>query len=327
MKYVYLGRTGLRVSRICLGMMSFGNQQAWQLELEEARPIVQKALDLGINFFDTADVYSGGRSEEITGELLSDYRDDVVIATKVFFPLEGFTTNIPPNKSGLSRYHVFRAIKASLKRLNTDYIDLYQIHRLDKSVSSEELLRTLNRLIEDHQVLHIGASSMFTWQLAKLQWTADKLGLEPFRSMQNHYNLVYREEEREMIPFCIDQEMAIIPWSPLARGFLTGKYSRANPPQSIRAKSDPFLVKRYFGDEDFEIVERVKQLSEEKGVSPAQISLAWLFSKPYVTAPILGATKVEHVEQAVEALDVNLSPDDVSFLEEAYKPHPIIGHS
>ncbi len=327
MQYTYFGKTGLRVSRICLGMMSFGNQQAWQRELEEARPIVQKALDLGINFFDTADVYSGGRSEEITGELLREYRDDVVIATKVFFPLEGFTARVPPNKSGLSRYHILRAIRASLKRLGMEYVDLYQIHRLDKSVAPEELMRTLNQLIEDGSVLHIGASSMFTWQLAKLQWAADKLGLEPFSSMQNHYNLVYREEEREMIPFCIDQGMAILPWSPLARGFLTGKYSRNNPPQSIRAKSDPFLAKRYFREEDFEIVERVKQLSEEKGVNPAQIALAWLFSKPYVTAPILGATRVEHVEQAVEALDISLQHSDISFLQELYKPHPIIGHS
>ncbi len=327
MKYTSFGKTGIRVSRLCLGMMSFGNQQAWHLEIEDAKPIVKKALDLGINFFDTADVYSAGRSEEITGELLSDYRDDVVIATKVFFPIEGFTAEASPNRSGLSRYHVFRAIKASLERLKMEYVDLYQIHRLDKSVSPEELMRTLNYLIESGSVLHIGASSMFTWQLAKLQWVADKLGLEPFSSMQNHYNLVYREEEREMIPFCIDQNMAIIPWSPLARGFLTGKYSRGIQPKSVRAKSDPFLEKRYFKDEDFEIVERVKQLSEEKEVSPAQIALAWLFTKSYVTAPVLGATKVEHVEQAVEALDISLSSGDISFLEEPYTPHPIIGHS
>ncbi len=324
MKYTILGKTGLKVSRICLGMMSFGNRQEWQLEIDKARPIIKKALDLGINFFDTADVYSAGRSEEITGELLGEYRDDVVIATKVFFPLEGFTVKAKPNASGLSRYHIRRAIEESLKRLNMDYIDLYQIHRLDPNTPLEDLLRTLNRLIDDGKVLHIGASSMMAWQFAKSLWIADKLGLEPFRTMQNHYNLVYREEEREMLPLCKDQGIAVIPWSPLARGFLTGKYSRDAPPDTPRARSDRYLRARYFRPEDFDVVERVIEIAKEKDVKPAQIALAWLFSKEVITAPILGVTKASHVENAVEALEIKLSSDDIKRLEEPYKPHPIL---
>ena len=326
MQYKTLVKTGLKVSRIALGMMSFGNQQQWQLEIDEASPIIKRALDLGINFFDTADVYSAGRSEEITGELLKDYRDDVVIATQVYFPLTGFNMEGPPNKMGLSRYHVFKAIDASLKRLNTDYVDLYQIHRLDKTVDPIILMKTLNLLIEEGKVLHIGASSMYAWEFSKLLWTAEKMGLEPFVSMQNHYNLVYREEEREMIPLCIDQKISVIPWSPLARGFLSGKYSRDKEPDNVRAKTDPFLKKRYFREEDFEVLDRVLQLSKEKDATPAQIALAWLFSKYYVTSPILGVTKIEHLEQAVDALEIKLSSSDIKFLEEKYKPHPIIGH-
>ena len=324
MKYTILGKTGLKVSRICLGMMSFGNTQEWHLEIDEARPIVKKALDLGINFFDTADVYSRGRSEEITGELLADYRDEVVIATKVFFPMHGFTTESKPNQSGLSRYHIRRAIEGSLKRLNMDYVDLYQIHRLDPNTPFEEILRTLNRLIDDGKVLHIGASSMMVWQFAKSLWIADKLGLEPFRTMQNHYNLVYREEEREMLPLCKDQGIAVIPWSPLARGFLTGKYSRESPPDTVRARSDRYLQLRYFRPEDFDVVDRVVEIAKEKDVKPAQVALAWLFSKDVVTAPILGVTKASHVEDAVEALEIKLQDDDIKRLEEPYKPHPVI---
>lgn len=324
MQYVTLGKTGLTVSRICLGMMSFGNAQEWHLEIDEARPIVKKALDLGINFFDTADVYSRGRSEEITGELLADYRDDVVVATKVFFPLEGFTAKAKPNHSGLSRYHIRRAIEGSLRRLKMDYVDLYQIHRLDPKTPLDEILRTLNRLIDDGKVLHIGASSMMAWQFAKSLWIADKLGLEPFRTMQNHYNLVYREEEREMLPLCKDQGIAVIPWSPLARGFLTGKYSRDSPANTPRARSDRYLQQRYFRPEDFDVVDRVIEIAREKEVTPAQVALAWLFSKDVVTAPIVGTTKVSHVEEAVEALSIKLTDDDIARLEEPYKPHPVI---
>ncbi|MHA1989488.1 MAG: aldo/keto reductase [Candidatus Hodarchaeales archaeon] len=326
MKYSILGKTGLEVSKLCLGMMSYGNNQDWYLEVDEAKPLIKKAIDLGINFFDTANVYSGGRSEEITGELLKDYRDDVVIATKVFFPLEGFQEGGKPNKHGLSRYHINKAMEDSLKRLQMDHVDLYQIHRLDKRLPIEEILRSLNLLINDGKTLHIGASSMYSWQFTKSLWMADKLGLEPFRTMQNHYNLIYREEEREMIPLCQDQEIGIIPWSPLGRGFLSGKYKRNEDPNSLRAKSDGMLKDRYFQQQDFDVVERVEELAQEKGVSPSQISLAWLYSKDYITAPILGATKIEHLEQAVEALEIPLSDKDIERLEEPYKPHPILGH-
>ncbi|MFX1533913.1 MAG: aldo/keto reductase [Promethearchaeota archaeon] len=326
MQYKTLGKTGLEVSRICIGCMSFGNTQAWHLELEQARPLVNKALDLGINFFDTANVYSKGRSEEITGELLKDYRDDVIIATKVFFPVQGFSVKSKPNKSGLSRYHIFQAIDDSLKRLKMNYVDLYQIHRLDHKVPIEEILRSLNHLIDQGKVMHIGASSMWAWQFAKSLWLAERYGLERFQTMQNHYNLAYREEEREMLPLCRDQQIGVIPWSPLARGFLSGKYKRSEEPDSTRAQSDPYLKRRYFRPEDFDVVEQVVEIAEEKEVTPAQIALAWLFSKDYVTSPILGITKIEHIDQAVEALEIKLSSDDVKRLEEPYKPHPILGH-
>ncbi len=329
MQYVKLGKTGLDVSRLCLGMMSYGDPTLlkWCLDIDASRPIVKKALDLGINFYDTANVYSRGRSEEITGELLNDYRDDVVIATKVFFPVKGYATDPKPNKSGLSRYHITRAIKDSLKRLEMEYVDLYQIHRLDPHTPMEEILRSLNLLIENGSVLHIGASSMFAWQFAKSLWMAEQHGLEPFRTMQNHYNLCYREEEREMLPLCKDQEIGVIPWSPLARGFLSGKYTRDGKADYIRARTDKYMKPRYFKPEDFDVVERVVAIAQEKDVTPAQIALAWLFSKDYVTSPIIGATKLEHVEQAVEALEITLSDDDIKRVEEAYKPHPILGHS
>ncbi|MFX0124809.1 MAG: aldo/keto reductase [Candidatus Hodarchaeota archaeon] len=330
MDYVKLGKTGLDVSRICLGMMSYGDPTIlrWCLDINATRPIVTKALDLGINFFDTANVYSKGRSEEITGELLKEYRDDVVVATKVFFPVEGFTSTPKPNISGLSRYHITRAIKDSLKRLNMDYVDLYQIHRLDPYTPIEEILRSLNLLIDNGTVLHIGASSMFAWQFAKSLWYAERNGLEPFRTMQNHYNLCYREEEREMLPLCQDQGVGVIPWSPLARGFLSGKYTRdGNPDDHIRARTDRYMKPRFFKPEDFDVVERVVEIAQEKDMKPAQIALAWLFSKDYITSPIIGATKIEHIEQAAEALDIKLSEDEVKRLEEPYKPHIILGHS
>ena len=329
MKYIRLGQTGLEVSRICLGMMSFGDPtiSKWTLPLEEARPIIKKALDLGINFFDTANVYSYGRSEEITGELLKPVRNEVVVATKVFFPLKGFTAITSPNQSGLSRYHINRAIKASLQRLDMKYVDLYQIHRLDPNVPLKEVLYSLNHLIDRDLVLHIGASSMFAWQFAKSLWIADKNGLEGFKTMQNHYNLVYREEEREMLPLCKDQKIAVIPWSPLARGFLTGKYSPTDNPDTPRLKHDRYIKQRYFRDKDFKVVTRVVELAQEKDVTPAQIALAWLFSKEEITSPIVGITKIHHLEEAVEALEIKLSTEETDRLEEVYEPHPIIGHS
>lgn len=323
MEYVNLGRAGVKVSRICLGCMSFGNSAEWMLEIDEVRPIIKKALDLGINFFDTANVYSRGRSEEIIGELLKDYREDVIIATKVYGKMgEG------PNDRGLSRLHILRQIEGSLKRLQTDYVDLYQIHRWDYETPIEETLRTLDDLVHQGKVRYIGASSMWAWQFAKALWTRDRLGLERFVSMQNHYNLCYREEEREMIPLCKEEGIAIIPWSPLARGFLTGKYRRDKEPESVseRYKSDRWLRERFFRPEDWDVLDALLQVAAEKGVPPAEVALAWLFEKG-VTAPIVGVTKVEHVEQAVESLEVKLTPDDIRRLEEPYKPHPVYGHT
>jgi aryl-alcohol dehydrogenase-like predicted oxidoreductase len=320
MKYSRLGSTGLKVSRISLGTFSFGNSSQWTIEIEQARPIVKKALDLGINFFDTANAYSNGRSEEIVGELLRDVREDVVIATKVRGKIgEGV------NDVGLSRSHILREAERSLKRLKTVRIDLYQIHRWDYETPIEETLLALNDLVRARKVAYIGGSSMFAWQFVKALFTSDKLGITRFVSMQNHYNLCYREEEREMIPLCKDQGIAIIPWSPLARGFLSGKYKRGHMPHSLRAKSDRHLPDRFFKPEDFDVVERAEEVAREKGVTTSQVALAWLLSKG-VTAPIIGATKVEHVEEAVSATELKLSDDDVKRLEEPYKIHPILGH-
>jgi aryl-alcohol dehydrogenase (NADP+) len=325
MEYVNLGSAGVKVSRICFGCMSFGNDNAWKLELDEARPLVKKALDLGINFFDTANVYSLGRSEEITGECLKGYRDDVVVATKVWDIM-----GRGPNDSGLSRYHVMRQIKASLKRLQMDHVDLYQIHRWDYRTPIEETMKTLNDIVRQGMARYIGASSMFAWQFLSALYTSEKLGLEKFVSMQNHYNLVYREEEREMIPLCKEAGIAVIPWSPLSRGFLTGKYKRGETPKSLRYENERMdghnlLADRYFRPEDFDVVETVVAVAKEKDVSPSQVALAWLLHKG-VTAPITGVTKAYHIEEAVEALEVKLDSDDMKRLEAPYKPHPVIGH-
>jgi len=319
MQYSQLGATGLKVSRICLGTMSFGNSEEWMVEIDKARPIVRHALDLGVNFFDTANVYSNGRSEEIVGELLKEHRDEVVIGTKV-----RLKTGEGPNDEGLSRYHILNQVRKSLKRLQTDRIDLYQIHRWDYTTPIEETLLTLNDLVREGMVSYIGASSMFAWQFAKALFTSDLLHIARFVSMQNHYNLCYREEEREMIPLCNDMRTALLPWSPLARGFLTGKYKRRETPDSARYRSDKYFAERFFRPEDFDVVERAEEVAKEKGVTTAQVALAWLLHKG-ACAPIIGATKVEHVEEAVQSLDVKLSPDDMKRLEEPYKPHRIIG--
>jgi len=299
--------------------MSFGNSEEWMIEIDKARPIVKRALDLGVNFFDTANVYSTGRSEEIVGELLKDHREDVVLATKV-----RLNTGEGPNKEGLSRYHIMSQVKKSLKRLQTDRIDLYQIHRWDYSTPIEETLVPLNDLVRQGMVNYIGASSMFAWQFTKALYTSDRLGIARFVSMQNHYNLCYREEEREMIPLCKDQKIALLPWSPLARGFLTGRYKRGKAADSPRYRTDKYFAERFFQPEDFDVVERVEEVAKEKGVTPSQIALAWLLHKG-VCAPIIGATRVDHVEEAVSSLDVKLSADDMKRLEEKYKPHRIIG--
>jgi aryl-alcohol dehydrogenase-like predicted oxidoreductase len=319
--YVRLGRAGLKVSRICLGCMSFGSEAPWMIELEEARKVVSKAIDLGINFFDTANVYSNGRSEEILGECLKRDREKMVVATKVRLEMgEG------PNDSGLSRRHIMHQIRGSLKRLQTDHVDLYQIHRWDYQTPIEETMKALNDIVRQGMTHYIGASSMYAWQFLKALYTSDRLGLERFVSMQNHYNLLYREEEREMIPLCKEEGIAILPWSPLARGFLTGKYKRGQIPKNPRYQSDQHLAGRYFKPEDYDAVESVEALAKEKGATPSQIALAWLLHKG-ATSPIIGATKVEHVEEAVGAVDVRLDMKEMERLEAGYKPHPVLGHT
>jgi len=319
MKYNYLGETGIKVSQITLGMMSYGDRRPWQLEIDEARPFVEKALDLGINFFDTANMYARGRSEEITGELLKDYRDDVVIATKVFFPMgDG------PNESGLNRYHVNQQLEKSLERLQTDRIDLYQIHRRDYNTSWANIMRTLNQFIDRGGVLHIGSSSMYAWELATANMTAENLGLEPFATLQNHYNAIYREEEREMIPYARQQGMGIIPWSPLARGILAGKYE--DKATTKRAETDG-LRDWYQSDNDKDVLDAVKQAADENEISMAQMSLAWLLSRPGVTSPIVGATKIQHLEEAAEVPDLEIDHDHFDRISEAYTVRQVAGHS
>ena len=320
MEYVNLGGTGIKVSRICLGCMSFGNDAVWKIELDQSRKLVNKAIDLGINFFDTANMYSAGRSEEITGECLKGNRENVIIATKVYFPM-----GKGQNDSGLSRRHIMQQIRASLKRLQMEHVDLYQIHRWDYNTPIEETMRALNDVVHLGFAHYVGASSMFAWQFLKSLYASERLGLVKFASMQNHYNLLYREEEREMIPLCKEEGIALIPWSPLARGFLTGKYRRDEPPKTKRYENDRYLSERYFTPEDFDVLDTVTSLAKEKDVTPAQIALAWLLSKG-VTAPIIGATSEEHVEEAAGAVEIKLGADDMKRLEAAYKPHPVIGH-
>lgn len=326
MQYVNLGRSGLKVSRICLGMMTYGTSKwrPWVLDEAEARPFIQRALEFGINFFDTADMYSLGVSEEILGRAIKDFtrREEVVIATKVFFPMgEG------PNQRGLSRVHIMHAIDASIRRLGTDYVDLYQIHRWDPETPIEETLEALHDVVKSGKARYVGASSMYAWQFARSLYLADLHGWTRFISMQNHYNLVYREEEREMLPLCRAEGIGVIPWSPLARGFLTGNRLPEEWGSTIRAQTDDFAHRLYYQPADFEVVGRVVDLAERRGVKPAQIALAWLLHKPVITAPIIGASKMHHLEEAVSALEIKLSTEDIQFLEEPYRPHPILGHT
>ena len=325
MEYVNLGATGLRVSRVCLGMMSFGNDsdRAWVLDEAAAEPIVRAAVEGGITFFDTADTYSQGASELATGRLLGKLltRDEVVVATKVFMPMTP-----GENGGGLSRKHVLSAIDASLQRLGMDYVDLYQIHRWDPRTPIEETMQALHDVVRAGKARYIGASSMFAWQFAKAQHVADRAGLTRFVSMQNHYNLLYREEEREMIPQCIDQGVGVIPWSPLARGVLAGNRTRAGERLTTRAGSDQFTDYLYNQPTDFDVVERVAEVAGERGVTPAQIALAWLLCKPGVSAPIVGATKLEHLQDALAAEQLTLSEREIARLEEPYVPHPVLGH-
>jgi 1-deoxyxylulose-5-phosphate synthase len=325
MDYTNLGATGLRVSRICLGMMSFGNnsERPWVLGEGAAEPIVRAAADGGVIFYDTADVYSSGASEVATGRLLGKLfrRDDVVVATKVFSPLgDG------ENAGGLSRKHIMSAIDASLRRLGMDYVDLYQIHRWDPRTPVEETMAALHDVVRAGKALYLGASSMFAWQFAKAQYTAERHGWTRFVSMQNHYNLLYREEEREMIPQCGDQGVAVIPWSPLARGVLAGNRTRAGERRTTRAGADPFGDSLYHQAVDFDVVDAVADIAAGRGVPAAQVALAWLLHKPGVTAPIVGATKVSHVEDALAAVKIELTEDEIRRLEEPYVPHPVLGH-
>jgi 1-deoxyxylulose-5-phosphate synthase len=325
MEYVNLGHSGLKVSRICLGTLTFGSPKwrSYILDETESRPIIQRALELGINFVDTADMYSIGVSEEVVGRALRDFtkRDKVVLATKVYFAMSD-----DPNDRGLSRKHIMDSVDGSLRRLGTDYIDLYQIHRWDYETPLEETLEALHDLVKAGKVRYIGASSMYAWQFARCLYTADLFGWQRFISMQNHFNLVYREEQREMLPLCEAEGVGVIPWSPLARGFLAGNRSREGGGATERAKDDPLADEMYYRPSDFDVVERVVDLAGRKGVNPAQIALAWLLHQPAVTAPIVGARKIGHLEEMVAALDVNLTVDECAFLEAPYQPHPVLGH-
>ena len=326
MQYVNLGRTGLKVSRICLGMMTYGTPKwrDWVLDEDESRPFIRRALESGINFFDTANVYSAGVSEEVTGRALRDFarREEVIIATKVYTPY-----NDKPNQGGLSRLHIMQAVEDSLKRLGTDYIDLYQIHRWDYETPIEETLEALHDLVKSGKVRYIGASSMFTWQFAKSLYLADLHGWTRFVSMQNHYNLVYREEEREMMPLCRDQGIGLIPWSPLARGFLAGNRTRDKKVGTLRAKTDDYAHDMYYQDNDFDVLDRATELAERHGLKPAQVALTWMLHNADITAPIIGASKMSHLEEAIAAIDIQFSDEEIAYLEEPYKPHPVIGHN
>ena len=326
MKRVTLGDTNLKVSRLCIGCMSFGGPAAkgfeWTLEYDGAKKVIDRAIDLGINFFDTADVYSNGKSEQIVGRALQGRRDDVVLATKV-----GLPTGDGPDERGLGRKHIVHNLKRSLANLRTERVDLYQIHRWDYDTPIADVLRTLTHAVREMDAAaNIGGSSMWAWQFAKALRTSDGLGLERFKTMQNHYNLVYREEEREMIPLCEDEGVPLLPWSPLGRGFLTGRYRRGKKPSSIRYRKDRYLGGRYFRPEDFDVVERLEEVAKEKGAKPAQVALAWLLEKDNVASPIIGPTRVEQLEELVEATGIRLKPGDMKRLEEPYRPHPVAGH-
>lgn len=325
MKTTRMGQSGLEVSRICLGCMSYGDPgwRPWVLPEDQARPHFERALELGINFFDTADMYSLGESERITGKWLRELadRDDYVLATKCYFPMAD-----APNRSGLSRKHVIAACEASLRRLGTEHIDLYQIHRWDPDTPIEETLAALHTLVETGKVRYIGASSMAAWQFLTALHTADDNGWHRFISMQNHHNLVYREEEREMLPVCLEQGVGTMPWSPLARGFLSGARSRDEPRPTTRAQSDEHADRMYYRDADFDVLDALLEVAAARDASPASVALAWLLSVPGVASPIVGATKVAYLDDAVAALGIELEDEEIEALESAYVPGPIRGH-
>jgi 1-deoxyxylulose-5-phosphate synthase len=325
MQYVKLGKTGLQVSRLCLGCMTYGTSKwrEWVLNEAESRPFIKRALEIGINFFDTANMYSDGASEEVVGRALRDFakRDEVVIATKVFNPMRP-----DPNGRGLSRKAILTEIDHSLKRLGTDYVDLYQTHRWDYSTPIEETMEALHDVVKSGKARYIGASSMFAWQFAQSLYVCDLHGWTRFVSMQNHYNLIYREEEREMLPLCRDQGIGVIPWSPLARGFLAGNRDRQGG-ETARAKTDDYAKQMYYQEDDFQVAERLSEIAQARKLPNMQLALAWILSKPGITAPIIGASKPHHLDDAIAALDVKLADDEIKKLEEPYRPHEILGHS
>ncbi len=307
-------------------MMTYGSSKwrEWVLDEEESRPFIGRALELGINFFDTADMYSLGASEEVLGRALKHFgrpRDRVVIATKVFIPMGD-----DPNQQGLSRKHIMHSIDDSLRRLGTDYVDLYQIHRFDYRTPIEETLRALDDVVRAGKALYLGASSMYAWQFARMLYKADELGLRRFVTMQNHYNLVYREEEREMIPLCREEGIGLIPWSPLARGFLAGNRRLEDRGETLRAKTDDYAHKLYYQESDFAVVDRVSEIARRRGVKNMHVALAWVLAQPGITSPIIGASKMEHLEEAVAALSLKLDEDELKALAEPYQPHPVLGH-
>jgi aryl-alcohol dehydrogenase-like predicted oxidoreductase len=325
MDYVRLGSTDLNVSRLCLGTMTYGTPawRPWILDEAASRPFITRALDAGINFFDTADMYSEGVSERVLGRALKDFakRDEVVIATKVFYP-----TKEHPGYTGLSRKHILEAIDASLMRLGVDYVDLYQIHRFDPATPIEETCEALNEVVKAGKARHIGASSMYLHQFVKMLSTQQQHRWARFETMQNHYNLVYREEEREMIPFCLDQGIAMIPWSPLARGFLAGNRKRGEKTASLREQHDHYGHSLYYAAADYDIADRVVEIARAKSVLPIQVALAWVLNKPGIAAPIVSATRMEQLVQLIDGMSVRLSADEMRALEQPYTPHGVIGH-
>ena len=331
-----LGRTGLHVSRLALGMMTYGTAQwrPWVLDEAASRPLVRRAVELGFNFFDTADMYSAGESEVLTGRFVREFcrREEVVVATKLFHPVDlqsqGGEGHGHPNARGLSRKRIFHAVDDSLRRLGMDYIDLWQIHRWDRHTPIEETMEALHDVVKSGKVRYLGASSMWAWQFAKAQEVARRHGWTPFVSMQNHYNLVYREEEREMIPLCRDQGVAVLPWSPLARGFLAGNRSATDKEQGLtaRAQTDDLAQSYYYRDSDFRTVDTLKALARRRGVSPATLAYAWLLHQPGVTAPLIGASKLPQLDDAVAAVQLRLDEDELRELSAGYEPHPVLGH-
>jgi aryl-alcohol dehydrogenase (NADP+) len=324
MQYTTLGNTGLTVSRLCLGCMTYGDPRwrTWVLDEGEAQPFIRLALDKGINFFDTADMYSRGVSEEVTGRALKEFakRDQIVVATKVCLPMgDG------PNDKGLSRKHLFDGIDASLRRLGMDYVDLYQIHRFDYDTPIEETMSALDAIVRSGKARYIGASSMYAWQFARMLYAADANGWTRFVSMQNHLNLIYREEEREMMPLCRAEGIGLIPYSPMARGFLAGDRKKGGGGDTTRANSDKLAAKFYYDDSDFAIADRLGEVAKRHGVSRMQIALAWVLARPGVAAPVVGASKLPHLDDAIDALSVKLTAEENTFLEELYQPQPVVG--